>query len=764
MNQRSVETFLHTSIKDEMLPTHIEGFEPGIEFIHNLLENCPVVATHPLAQKGLVFGVENPYGPDTDDEIELVQLTRKHGRSFEVCHPDAQGVWRDEYGHLYSSINLKGNNFSNPHAMKTATAPDGYIAFGLQESSVSRRVLRASRIMRENGIGTEYILGMAEPKAFGWPTVDNKTNSLEFLDLPQYKQKLVEESWKQLGDEQKTAETYVEMARAFERMTFLVSTRAMDTSYRYYDVMHNNEAAKVVFSLINEHLRDENQPELHPTDPKDMLEYVTDYVTPSAAKNLARLHYLGLAHRFPNDLNVTGLGSLVDLDSVHGEALDLGDDAITPGDIANDILHLANGLRDRGIFGLLSQTGDMGPGITERVMSAYINEVCELFMASGQSVEAFEAYVLRLAAAVHDQIPYVTNEEMLTTAIQLEKSSMDAYNAVAAPPEVEQANELVEAWVNTYWDYLEPYLEQKIIDELPKTLDRLFSDYMNERGVPFDFDLIKELIDGDSQAAVFTRSRLATDVLFALTFVYTGHISEDPNPKDELAFDRDAVTRLLTADYADWEEMFFDKARVLVENVLQGQLTTHTAETEKAEIPYLFRDKKSHALFLAAPGTYVYETNHVTVEDIQEYLNATYTEVTLEPYNSMPPARSTSCEVTRDGSKLIQIVTELPTDGSSYALSSQRPAIHVDVAELGYVMFVELKPDGTHRLRIQHPHADRVLHKQPLSSKQIVDFLQANSASGQGEFFDKDIYYNPKKPPFEIGFVVESELLKYLQI
>ncbi|HET9173809.1 MAG TPA: hypothetical protein VFN56_00840, partial [Candidatus Saccharimonadales bacterium] len=182
MRPHPVESFVIPAVKDESLPSEIPGFKPGVAFIGKLLTNCPGIIADPMAlrvQDTLPFSDPNPYETNCLDEIQLSWPSPHHLRSFEVKHKDLDEIWVDEFGHKYSSLNLKGNNFSSPGVVRSGTASRRVVGYGLQESAVMRRVLRASRLLRTNDISTEYILGLAEPKTLPWPLTDSATGYIE---------------------------------------------------------------------------------------------------------------------------------------------------------------------------------------------------------------------------------------------------------------------------------------------------------------------------------------------------------------------------------------------------------------------------------------------------------------------------------------------------------------------------------------------------------------------------------------------------------
>jgi hypothetical protein len=361
MNQRSLETYVMPGMKDELVPEIIHGFSPGAQYITQLLTQCPFVYTLPASQSSLPFNELTPYDSTEPSSWHLEQVSPNHNRSFEVIDEQLPPSWQDEFGHTYTSLNLKGNGFYNAILLRTSTAPDGVIAFGLQESSVIRRVLRASRILRSLGVSTEYILGLAEPSSYAMPLYDSNTDAHANYDLGDYKTELIKRHWESIPETNRTAERLVELQQAVARMTFYVTARAMDTSLRLEEINDNTKNKQRLFDIANDYFMPNDALPLDVTNVDDVERLLKEVTIPSLSKNLARMHVNGLAHKFPNGLNITALGSIVDLDSVHGETLGFDDTPITAADIFEDLLESSRGIirADRSIYKILRTYGEV---------------------------------------------------------------------------------------------------------------------------------------------------------------------------------------------------------------------------------------------------------------------------------------------------------------------------------------------------------------------------------------------------------------------
>jgi hypothetical protein len=344
----TIEAHVVSNIKDERIATDIPECPLSSEARRFILSQCPIVITAPYTdQQSLPFTQPADVSGTILADLHLKQTSGVHNRSFELKGPPVDTLWHDEYGNEYSSITLKGNNFSNPGVIQTLTATDGFIAWGLQESKIIERVIKASNVMRARGIGTEFIMGLAEPKAYAWPTHGFDACAYEMIPLADYKARIVASFWKSLDEKQRQELDFTEVLDSFNDKTFFVSMRATDTPYRlgdvHWDPAMDVQNRKDVYDHINvERVKQGEQP-LNPNSMDDWSVYVINYLAPKLAQNLGKLHP-DLAHRFLHADNITALGSIVDNDSVHGDALGLGDEPITAQDRARDILDALNSL------------------------------------------------------------------------------------------------------------------------------------------------------------------------------------------------------------------------------------------------------------------------------------------------------------------------------------------------------------------------------------------------------------------------------------
>ncbi len=307
---------------------------------------------------------------DATLDSPLRQISGIHGRSYEVTSPDAE-VWTDEYGNPYTSLSSKGNNLTRPDLMRSATAPSGFLPYGLQESDALLRVVRASRIMREAGVDTEWPLRYLQPKSLVFEG--------DVLSVGEYKARLISRLLDKVQTEEsfddnraEALEELSEASKVIVEMDFFVTLRSTSVGQRIGDIFNDGDANSVginpdalikvfqAFNMVAPH-RAQEFAELGlttdlPTRREDLdreaLEYYFVDVLPKlAALNLAKMRNVGLVHTFPHYNNFNGLGGLVDLDSVRGKKLD--PELHAP----RELRYIDDGLYAEGVFDVISSDG-----------------------------------------------------------------------------------------------------------------------------------------------------------------------------------------------------------------------------------------------------------------------------------------------------------------------------------------------------------------------------------------------------------------------
>lgn len=147
VNSIQVEGFTHSEIQGNPVPTKRTPFKDG----HIEQFSC--------------VGIENK---DEDEPTAgyLRQISSHHGRSYEFSMGEEGSIiFSDEYENIYTSLTTKGNDLTGslPLVTKEGYAPSGFRFHGLQGSDSIVRALRASELMRPNGIPTELFIKVIEP-------------------------------------------------------------------------------------------------------------------------------------------------------------------------------------------------------------------------------------------------------------------------------------------------------------------------------------------------------------------------------------------------------------------------------------------------------------------------------------------------------------------------------------------------------------------------------------------------------------------------
>jgi hypothetical protein len=304
-------------------------------------------------------------GKEIPSQTQLLQIGPNHGRSFEVVanrttrNIGRLAVWRDEFDNAFTSLSLKGNDFSHDSVVQSATAPSGYAAMGLLESDSLTRVLRSSRMMREAHMATEWINRVFEPSELIYKG--------ERVSQAEYKRRLLRDTANTEG-----IEVMGKMALAIEPMTFFVTSRSMEINDRLMDLIHDDKInlpkrLQYIFRVYNS--LHQNDPDFQPldlTNKKDSngltgVERYFSVIFPTLlATNIAKLHELGLVHSFLTAGNVTALGGIIDLDSIKGTPLGLGDDEITIGLKVDDLITVNDNSGIYGVYAYLHRQGVIG--------------------------------------------------------------------------------------------------------------------------------------------------------------------------------------------------------------------------------------------------------------------------------------------------------------------------------------------------------------------------------------------------------------------
>jgi hypothetical protein len=316
-----------------------------------LVNNTPAVTSEYDGYRNpqLVLGTES--GLPAWDEAEhfpVGRLDRIHGRTLEVLGERVEVV--DEFKNVYGSLNIKGANLANPHFFRTLTAAREFIIHGLQESIVMERVIRASRLLRENGVDTEYICGLVLPETFPLDTlredvgVDDKQPVTLSKLLEYMAGDLAERLSKDEVETRDPLEIKLDIVERFADCNYLITYRAVDCPYRLGE-LHDSDKYRQLSDFLDRHCAEGNQVaeyvREHPVD-----EFIARPLSYWVGENIGKMHKTGIYHKHPVRLNMTALGSIVDLDSCEGEPLGLGDRQINRQDETNDVFQAIRALQE----------------------------------------------------------------------------------------------------------------------------------------------------------------------------------------------------------------------------------------------------------------------------------------------------------------------------------------------------------------------------------------------------------------------------------
>ncbi len=319
------------------------------------------------------------------------RLATFHGRNLEVL-ADKVDI-QDDFGNMFRSLCIKGSDFSDPHLFKSATASREYIVYGLQESLVMERVLRASKLLRENGIGTEYICGLSLPETF---PIDKQGRAIDDKTPAQFGEFLETLSARYAAENQngKSAlEIKTGMIERFSDCDYLISYRAFDCPYRFGELADPEKFAE--FKQFRKQNTDDPA-EIERIEKQTLTGYMQREFVPNLARNLAKLRKLGLVHGFLHRDNITAIASIVDLDSVRGEALGLGDKFQGKDKLTAEIRDIFDCMEGVEMVATRAKDNEVGSNsLIEQFLSTYLIEAFD-------TPEQQDTFVLALLEYAYD--------------------------------------------------------------------------------------------------------------------------------------------------------------------------------------------------------------------------------------------------------------------------------------------------------------------------------------------------------------------------
>jgi tRNA A-37 threonylcarbamoyl transferase component Bud32 len=313
---------------------------------HDVIETTPVITStydgKDDPQLSLRIDTDLPWWDETE-HYPVGRLDSIHGRTLEVL---ADTVYiGDQFDNSYASLNIKGCDLSDPYFMRTRTAARGHIIHGLQESLVMERIMRASYLLRQNNIGTEYICGLSMPEAFPIDRHQQGIDHKQQVTLPEFLEYLAGKfAATEEGDPQQKLQKKFDMIQKFQDCDYMITYRAMDTPYRLGE-LSNKDKFNDFKSFVMENYTDTDLSELI-ADIDDPDIYAKSLGAYLLGCNVGRMHKIGLRHGFLVPLNISAMGAIIDLDSCRGEALSLGDEATTRKDEVADVTECLFSLRE----------------------------------------------------------------------------------------------------------------------------------------------------------------------------------------------------------------------------------------------------------------------------------------------------------------------------------------------------------------------------------------------------------------------------------
>jgi hypothetical protein len=296
----------------------------------------------------------------------LVQTSVEHGRTFEMqFNESGYIIFEDEHNNIFGKLTTKGNNVNKTVTYKDSNAPSGFVYNGLLDSDSLVRQLRASALLREEGIDTEMIIKLMQPEALPY---DKK-----LFTIPELKKRHLDiilegknRKKRLLGTDKVTLSDLPAISKSLKDIGFFVAVRALQVNERLsdFDLLQRGEQEKFhtilqdIFTFVNisekvQALRDETYTPEHfnVDDAEDIARYFSTYLPFAIGINYGKLHNRGLLHKFAHLGNISGVGSMYDLDSMIGEPLGLGDEEVTEKEKIDEFRYVVYGSNTHQLAG-----------------------------------------------------------------------------------------------------------------------------------------------------------------------------------------------------------------------------------------------------------------------------------------------------------------------------------------------------------------------------------------------------------------------------
>jgi hypothetical protein len=264
------------------------------------------------------------------------KVTSYHGRSMQdpLGFIIDQSPLTDENNDVYTAFSIKGADASQPDAHYYAVEPNDVRVIGMMDANTFDRCQFISRLLRRNGVLTEWPIYHGRPKSF--PVASGSTNLNGFRSdlLRNYLTRQ-----RQLRDLRDLGVSTAEQPNDVEQtmttidglsiMRFAVMYRAMLSNARVGELEYLKQSGDgpdyvtdAIEALIKrnpEHFaawRKFSSLPINPESPVGHKYFLTRTLPGLMGASLARLHEIGGLHRYAHAGNWTLAGELVDLDSV----------------------------------------------------------------------------------------------------------------------------------------------------------------------------------------------------------------------------------------------------------------------------------------------------------------------------------------------------------------------------------------------------------------------------------------------------------------
>lgn len=372
-------------------------------------------------------------------------ISLNHGRSVtQIINPEAKthAFWVGQLpADKYGDTNIKGTSMvSEPFITPSTTDELGIHTHGLMDQDLVDRTKRASQVMRENGLPTEYIRGVKLLKEVittsldgnkqaisvdGWKKrqIDKINREIAGIDdteqQPPYMQQFYANATKYLTDVE-----YVALIRDVQ-----IDTRLLDIQDGVTDFVSLQVIMKPIFKWLNTVMKFKNEG-LIPGTPKctefttneaDIIRYFGEYYPSQIGIYLGKFRQIRLASCYLHMGNLQGVPTILDLDSVWGPLVYPDDPVPTENDFVEDFSSVITGLysiwnsfKDKKIFGPINYNQ-----IISKVFRQYIsNYIDEAFNTEEAKLTGIENILIEVNKSGDNNIYIPLEAEIILAQIK----------------------------------------------------------------------------------------------------------------------------------------------------------------------------------------------------------------------------------------------------------------------------------------------------------------------------------------------------------